>query len=1262
MKKLILVALAVALVGALVAILMNPEWAPGGGAEPGDAGVSPAAAKPEPVRAPDEVKKPRVRSNEEQPVATLSVAGVVTGTDGLPVAGAVVDAFAVPEGDDVPDEERLGLSLLTKAYGKAAAERLMSRGKSMRNSATSGDPAAMGDLMQDGMDLGLELLSDEGGLDGIQSLMRMGRELLVAADGDWPIVGSVSTAADGTFRVEGLAAGRVELRAKAPQHVKTKVRATAGDASVSIRLVRGVRLAGSVTCAKEPVIGASVVIAGAETKSGAGGRFEFEAAHLPSETMLVTAQGCVSQGRTLSLTLDGPNADVEIVLDPAGSAAGRVSAIGGGPIEGARVALAGSGNIFADMMGMGGAGGGRFDVPPALAVTDAQGAFEMHGIPTGATKLRVEADGWLGATVSIDVKRDRVAPVEALLLKESVLTGTVRDAKGAPLAGAKVRVAVPPKDAASGMMANMLGGTFRSGLADAEGRFEVHGLAEGTRKVRVEAAKHLTFEDEVELPAQSTVKRDFALNEGYRISGTVAGPDGKPFAGAKVYVTGKPAGGSAGAIAAMFGGSGRSKNAAAESGADGTWSADGLPEGPYEVTAKAEGFLDAEAKDIEPARTDVALALRAAATIRGRVLDASDGLPIPGASVQRKAKDASKARGGRNNPFAAMMGSRGASVTTDAEGAFEIKSIEPGGYDLTASLRGYADSAAVTVNCAAGETTDGIEILLPAGVDVAGRVIEKATGAGVPGAVVWSVRADAGLGGFTATDFTGGTPQAPASAISATSDADGRFVLEGLSPGKITLEVRVADHAPATAPGVTAPSTDVVVSVTGGGFVAGRVTGADGASVGGATVMMMRGMMGQGARQAKTDADGEYRFERLPAGAYQIMLLDPTSPMMSSGMASVTVRDGETTQHDFAKKSGGRAVGGDVSKDGKPLANAPVMLMGGGGGMKMATTDEKGHFSFDGLEPGDYTVLVQSAFVGGGTTSKKVTVGADGKLEDVRLELSSAKIEGDVVDAETGKGVPAAQVQLTEIGAKFGSGEELLGTFRGQAICDERGHFLISDVQAGSFTLRASAQGYPATTMDGVASGAQKVRVEMRRGVEFPVTVTGPGDTPVANAMVQSVDSAGREAMAFDMTMSSITQTDGVARLRLAPGRYTLKVTATNFLPAQVEIDTVSGSAAVRLDAGATVEVVATGPDGTTPLANARVKLFDAAGVEMKPGLTMESFMGGGAQTDAEGRWSRQGVPPGEVVVVVTDAAGKESRSVVTLEMNRTRRVDVSVK
>ena len=175
MRKALLFLLVPALAGALIAFL---AFAPPS-SEPADVAdatpaATPAATAPEAAKPRETPHEGRARAAEPAPGA-LAVAGVVKVANGSAIAGAVVEAFAVPDGQDVPDHERAGMEMLTKLFGRPAAERLMARGKEVAAGGGSFDPDKMGDLMSTGMDMGLELLSDDGGMEGIAALMRLAR-------------------------------------------------------------------------------------------------------------------------------------------------------------------------------------------------------------------------------------------------------------------------------------------------------------------------------------------------------------------------------------------------------------------------------------------------------------------------------------------------------------------------------------------------------------------------------------------------------------------------------------------------------------------------------------------------------------------------------------------------------------------------------------------------------------------------------------------------------------------------------------------------------------------------------------------------------------------------------------------------------------------------------------------------------------------------------------------------------------------------------
>lgn len=1197
---------------------------------------------------------PRARAAAQKRAAdptanTKAVAGVVLADGARPVAGATVECYRLPEGEP-EDDIRRGREALRGVVGDDAdvdeVLRQFGRGaevpsadrvqRSMRTGQRIGarlatDPAAMGRALRMGSEFGAGLESDA-------SLER---------------VASVTTDASGAFRIDDLAPGRVELRVTAAKHQRRKTRAAVGDVDLKVRLAPAGTISGEVRRAGRPVAGADVRFRAAVVKTDAGGRFRYDGGRPPREPVVASAPGCVTRGVWATVELGKDGDEVVIDLDPAGTVTGTVTSVAGAPIAGATITAApdasGMMRMFMPQMG-----GDVVPVPPPAATTRADGTYSLEGVPARSIRLRADRDGFLGAAAApVRVQADAVAEhVDFVLSRESVLEGRVTDAQGKPVAEAEVSVEVPGEGVGR-MMAQFMGGLGRTGRTDGDGMYRVNGLPAGGRKVTVDADGFLKKKSEVTLPMEGSLRQDFVLEPGFRVAGVVLAPDGTPVAGAAVAVAAKGGDRPANPMMGMFQ---DSRNTTTD--ASGQFVAGGLQEGPYDITATAPKYLAGTATGVQPGAEGVTVRLGAAATLRGVVVSSADGKPVADATVLRKGK-AARASG---NPFLERF-ARDPSVTTGPDGSFEIGSLAPGQYEVWARAKGYAESVRAKVQATADAVTDGLSLALPPGASVTGRMLRKADGTPVEGGLVF-VRADgpaAGLPPVDPTEILGDAPSAPADSVSARTAADGTFTLDGLTPGKVTMEARGAGFAPRTLAATDVPASNVIVEMSAGGTLEGTVFDKDGRPLEGATVIMQQGMMGTGfTRTATSDRAGVYRIERIPPGSFTAMMLDSESPMGMSGMKSVAIRDSETTRHDFGKPAAGSPVEGSVIADGKPMDGATVMLLGGPGGMQMAQTDATGRFRFDHAEAGEYSVMVQSGAMGGGSQTTKVKVLADGTVANVSLELSTLAVEGTVVDAESGKPVAFAQAVLLASGGSAGASmEEVFARQKGQAFSDASGRFRIAGAPKGSFTLRVTAAGFAEAEIEGVSPGGAAVRVSMSRGLEFTATVLGPDGKPVASASVIPEDANGRQALAFDMTMTKTTGADGVARFRLQPGRYVLNVRATGYPVAAFPIDAAQASATIRLEAGGTLDVVVRGAAGA-PVANAAVRLLDADGAAMNEAMTMSNFMGTGGTTDEQGRARRDGLKPGKVTVIVKTPGGKETRAEAKIVAGETTTVEIA--
>ena len=208
------------------------------------------------------------------------------------------------------------------------------------------------------------------------------------------------------------------------------------------------------------------------------------------------------------------------------------------------------------------------------------------------------------------------------------------------------------------------------------------------------------------------------------------------------------------------------------SGADGSFTIEGLDPGGYQVEARDGDRKPARATVTLPPRgsAQVRLTMTQGALVAGTVRDSS-GQPVSAFTVV---------------VFAAGGLGRGDLAATrtfvDRDGAFQIEGLEARDYLLQASAHGYAPSRPVAAEAVEPPARpSAASIQLPAGGTLTGTVRSK-TGEALENA---RVTVEGGVG-------EGATP-VPFSA-SAVTDAQGQFALRGLAPGRRSVFVGAYGH------------------------------------------------------------------------------------------------------------------------------------------------------------------------------------------------------------------------------------------------------------------------------------------------------------------------------------------------------------------------------------------------------------------------------------------------------------------------------------
>lgn len=590
-----------------------------------------------------------------------------------------------------------------------------------------------------------------------QSLLAL-RGLIDEGRGTAPLLTRATTAEDGSFMLEGLPEGSVALWAVGAQGSALELDvATSSQAVELILQPSDVFTTRVVDEAVRPVADASVTLFHAEhsryfeTRTDAEGRFRVGPLPPGDYALVVSSPGFLTAHLT-DIVAEDLSAE-DLVLHRPRRIVGQVL-LDERPVAGVRVRAHDS-EYEPETDGE----------APFTGVTDAQGRFVLEDVSPGDYVLRAAQGDHQGETETTLAEEQAEAEVTLHLGTVVKVEGLVRDEAGQPVADAKVTL-------------DTHGDVSMSTVVDtgADGRFVFHSATLGHNDFSVFAVgyQHLSVSDVV--VTRKPAPLDFTLKRAFVLAGVVTDTEGNPLTEAEVVAMkwrrepGLRPDGTPASDEDLDDVSNDAETAYTSTEEEGRFVLNLSEPGLHRLKARAPGFLETEWREVQAPSRDVRLVMRRGASVEGTVVSTS-GAPLAGLSVSL---------------WEDGQDSATSEIISDAEGRFILRGLSPGRYSLRAHrTRGGPPRAQLPVVLQGAETKT-VTLRLEPGLSLSGLVVDEA---GKP-------VADADVHAYVLSEESprprflhhGRYPFHDGSSV--TTDEQGRFTFDHLSPGPCKLSVR----------------------------------------------------------------------------------------------------------------------------------------------------------------------------------------------------------------------------------------------------------------------------------------------------------------------------------------------------------------------------------------------------------------------------------------------------------------------------------------
>jgi protocatechuate 3,4-dioxygenase beta subunit len=1069
-----------------------------------------------------------------------ALAGRVTGPDGRPLAGARVALSALGrfngEGGQLPPVLQKTVSGPdgTFRFESAATER-NELVVTAAGFAPVRVPAAKAGALRGAIALvaGTSLSGSVKGRDG-----RPVSGAFVRYEADGLETRWVETGADGAFRLADVPSRRGNVVADAGEggFAERPVSPEAGRAPLALVLAPPTVLEGRTldVASLKPVARVRLMVSTGEAvrlaSSGTDGRYVLRGLRPGEVTVRADESRHVGWARSGVSLARGETTRLDVLLTRGAALSGRVVDEDGRPVAGAKLSVSpGEQDPFSFVMRR------LAGDPGARIASRADGTFSATRLAPGENqRLTVYhpdyEKGVLGG-IALSPGGTRTGAV-VTLRRGIVVTGTVKDDEGKPVAGAEVGVSASRvvRSSRGGMrMSVSFGGIseITPARSGADGRFEVRGVPPGDWALTAKSPGRATeVVDPLRLSRDARPDPvEIVLAPGASLSGIVRRRTGE---GAEGYLViaregGKPPTGIG--------------PDTMPTGPDGAFFLDGLKrDTAYDLQLfGGAGFGPGPTKKgvIAPA-SDLEWVVEGLGRIEGIALDGKTGEPLTSFEVSCEVDRAGfgQMRMGRGMRRRGAGGVGEPVVVEAPDGRFAIEEVPAGKWQVVVTAKGYQPGRAAGVVVEEATTTDGVDVRVPRGSRLEVLVLDARTRKGVPDARV-AVLSETGAPAFGGLGIGDGDLR---------TDVDGRAFAEGLAPGKVTVTVDHDDYTPGNQSAVLAEEGGrVEVALSHGGSLGGVVLSETRQPLSGAEVSLEGGSargnpFGAGNGTA-TDGSGRFRFDHLAPGRYTLRA--SVSGQASEPVEAVLV--GTETKDDVTLVLAGGATlrGGVAGLRDEQRAGVSVNASGPKDYWASARTGPDGRFELTGAPVGTISLRATAGdFLSGSTRSATATVTiAEGQREaDVELVFEGS---GTLSGRITRGGQPVPDVRVTA--------REKRGGLGASGRTDESGAYRVEGIVAGDYTVSAQASFGPGgrgVTKEIRIDGEATLDFELPTASLYGVVVDSATKQPLADARVL----AKPEGSASGRAGSATTDTSGRFFVEdLEPGAHALTLRRTGY-------------------------------------------------------------------------------------------------------------------